>query len=176
MTITASFTMTGTDTITPTFSASPTVSFSPTPYAGAGEGTVAISPANVSVNIPQTITIDVTAGTTAWTNGILHLWIPDNWSLPQTTLGTSSPGYISVTATNGGDNIIVVTPIIGQDVYLSVDSLAATSGVLHIYYGEGAGASSNTEPAVDEFTVFTAPKGGDPVALPVGQKSITVGP
>jgi hypothetical protein len=121
----------------------------------AGEGVAAISPNSIIVNSLHTMQIDFTAGSTAWVNGTLHLVIPPNWSPPQTVDPATTAGYLSLTVDNGVANISSAT---GMDVVISVTSLAATTGVIHIFYGQGAlFATSNTVSGGDQFTIETAP-------------------
>lgn len=157
-TVTVTQTITKTSTLSPTPTISPTITVTSTPVTG--EGTASILPTRVMIGgTGNTITIEYTAGATAWTSGgTLKVIIPSGWSVPSIT-GTDA-GYFTASVTGGTFD---GSSRSGSTIIVNSNSLNANTGKITVTYGAkgsgGPGATAQNFAGVAIFMVQSNPSG-----------------
>lgn len=125
-----------------------------------GQGTATISPSTVAVNSTgNEIVIEYRPGSISFSAGWIALVIPSGWSPLSSDL--SQPGFTEVTASSGATNVQMYYS--GDEFYVYMDSLNASTGMIQITYGSksggGPGATAPSSPQTSYFDIFTDPLG-----------------
>jgi hypothetical protein len=140
------------------------VLLAPAMYAATGEGVAAISPATVASGATAaSVYVTYTAGSTAWSNGMLQISIPAGWSAP--SKAALAKGYVQVAVANGTVSSFTVSD---SRINIYVTSLTATIGEIYCYYGNGtnkANVPTATSSRYDTFTVSSHTNGNSPYPI-----------